>query len=240
MARYRLALQNLGLGAFLQRRKASRHGDTTIKPKESEHPLFVRSGTSDIYVFEQIFVEREYRCLDQLEGIRTIVDAGANVGFASAYFLSRFKNARVIAIEPDSQNVRALHHNLAPWNERVQIVEGAVWGENCMLELRDDEEVEAWARQVREGNRGQVAAFDMATLLDRHGIDQLDLLKMDIEGAELAVFQAEHLSWLNRVRNIVIELHGRECENVFLHAVKERDFSIQRCDELTVCLERTK
>lgn len=130
IARYWLALKHLGIDAFIQRRRASRFGDTTIQPRESEHPLFVRAGTSDIYVFEQIFVEREYRCLDGLHDVETIVDAGANVGFASAYFVSQFKNSRVIAIEPDNQNVGALKRNLLPWNGRAVIVEGAIWSEN--------------------------------------------------------------------------------------------------------------
>nr|WP_314445863.1 FkbM family methyltransferase [uncultured Sphingomonas sp.] len=181
--RYRLALSHLGFNALLQRRKASRVGNTTIRPRNSEHPLFIRAGTSDIYVFEQIFVEREYRCLDGLRGIETIVDAGANVGFASAYLLSRFKNSKVIAIEPDSQNVRALERNLLPWKERAIVLEGAVWSENCMLDLRNDGPTDAWARQVHKVDGGRVPAYDMTTILKSHGIERLDLLKMDIEGA---------------------------------------------------------
>lgn len=238
LARYLLALKHLGLIAFLQRRKASRIGNTNIRPRASDHPLFVRASTSDIYVFEQIFVEREYRCLDGLRGIETIVDAGANVGFASAYFLSRFKRSKVIAIEPDDQNIRSLKRNLFGWKERAVVVEGAVWSESCMLDLRDDVEAEAWARQVHKVTDGRVPAYDMPTILDRYGIERLDLLKMDIEGAELNVFGASDLSWLKRVRNIVIELHGEECEKVFFSAVKDHGFTISRCDELIVCLEQ--
>ena len=51
--------------------------------------VYCRAHTSDLGVFRQIFIDREYRCLDDVQEPRLIVDCGANVGYASAYFLAR-------------------------------------------------------------------------------------------------------------------------------------------------------
>jgi len=52
--------------------------------------------------------------INNLSNADLIIDAGANVGYSSVYFLSNFPNCRVIAIEPDGDNFASLQKNLAP------------------------------------------------------------------------------------------------------------------------------
>jgi hypothetical protein len=63
----------------------------------------------------------------------------------------------------------------------------------------------------------------------------VDLLKVDIERAELSVFWRSAASWLHKVRNICIELHGKDCEDVFFDALKDFDYELGRSGELTIC-----
>jgi FkbM family methyltransferase len=222
----------------IQRRKANRQGDNYVSSRYSDHPLFVRAKTSDNLVFHQIFVDREYRCLDELSEVKTIIDAGANVGYSSAYLLSRYPEARSIAVEPDNSNYAALVRNLEPWGSRSKAVRGALWSEVTTLDFRNEtlSEGSEWGRQVQPTASGDVSAFDVPTLMREHDMDTVDLLKIDIEGAEEAVFSASDLSWLDRVRNIVIELHGKQCSDAFYKAVAGRGYRISECDELTVAL----
>jgi hypothetical protein len=48
----------------------------------------------------------------------------------------------------------------------------------------------------------------IADVMQLHGVDHIDILKMDIEGAELEVL-THHAEWLSRVGNLLIELHDR-------------------------------
>ena len=66
-----------------------------------------------------------------------------------------------------------------------------------------------WAIQVaetRDGGAGDVEAWDVGSLIDMAGGTVVDLLKIDIERAEIAVFGDTAKSWLPRIRNICIEL----------------------------------
>jgi hypothetical protein len=56
----------------------------TLRARDAKHPLRCRAGSSDLYVFRQIFVEREYGCLDNIDDARLVVDCGANVGYSAA------------------------------------------------------------------------------------------------------------------------------------------------------------
>jgi FkbM family methyltransferase len=53
-------------------------------------------------------------------------DIGANIGFASAYFLSRNRDSRVCCFEPDETNLDWLKRNLAPFSDRATIINQAV------------------------------------------------------------------------------------------------------------------
>ncbi len=211
-----------------------------LQSKHSHFPMLARAKSSDLYVFDQIFVDREYRCLDGLKNVRTIIDAGANVGYSSAYLLSRFPNAQVIAIEPDADNFAMLQRNLAVYQDRAQLIHGAVWSEDTMLDFSDSFQGtgDEWARQVgtaRDGT-GSVTAMSIPSILNKAGWDKVDLLKMDIEGAEEAVFGASDIGWMDRVGAMVIEIHGPECRAALDRAVEGRAYDISHCDELTVCL----
>src|SRR4051794_1523575 len=98
---YRKLISALGLRGFFERGWAHHFGNSYVHTRRAAEPLFVRRNTTDMWTFDQIFVDHEYRCIDHLKNIRTIVDAGANVGYSSAYFLSRFPDVRIIAVEPD-------------------------------------------------------------------------------------------------------------------------------------------
>lgn len=207
--------------------------------KHARHPVYARAGTSDLDVFRQIFVHREYRCLDGLPEADLVIDCGANVGYSAAYFLSRFPAATVIAVEPDPGNFAQLERNLALYARRVQVLNTAIWSHAVRMLISEAAHGDnrEWARTVREtrpGESGGMQAVDIGTLLARSGRQRISVLKIDIEGAEKAVFDAP-CPWLRCVDNLVIELHSPECEASFFRAIDGAGFRVTRCDELTVC-----
>ncbi len=75
----------------------------------------------------------------------------------------------------------------------------------------------------------------MPSLLRLTPDGRVDLLKIDIEGAEVELFRDGSTAWLAQVRNIVIELHGGECELAFFRALAPYRYELSRSGELTFC-----
>jgi len=205
------------------------------------HPLSVRLGkTSDLRVFEDIFLVDEYACLRALKDVFLVLDLGANVGFSSAYFLSSFPKAKVVAVEPDADNCTVCAANLAPYGSRAVLVCGAVWTRRTKLRFSETSVGigNEWGRQMEESPQmdAAVEAWDVASLIDMGGFEKADMVKIDIEGGEAAIFgHGADKSWLSRVRNICIELHGQECKDAFFKALEGFDYELSYSHELTIC-----
>ena len=243
---YTKSLRNLGivntvaLKAAHMRMQSLPKGELVTLRAPQVGSVFCRARTSDLGVFRQIFIEREYRCLDDVRDPGLIIDCGANVGYASAYFLARHKRAQLIAVEPDCGNFSVLQKNLARYSSRVRLIQSGVWSSEtglvmCAETFGDGKE---WSYTVRPNGPTETPtlhAVDIGGLLRQSGFDRISVLKIDIEGSEKEVFRHNYESWIGKVDRLVIELHGPECETAFMRAVKSRAAQISRCDELTVC-----
>jgi FkbM family methyltransferase len=206
------------------------------------HPVAFRAGTSDGNVFSQIFLHREYRCLDDVARADLVIDGGANVGYSSAYFLSRYPEARLIAIEPDPDNFAMLARNLAPYGDRCTLIQGALWSSSSGVVISPPPpgQRREWAVTVRSAEADETATIptvDVASLLRDAAVDRISILKVDIEGSEREVFAPDSnaRTWLERVDNLVIELHGPQCRQIFMDAIDGFGFDVSTCEELTVC-----
>ena len=208
--------------------------------RDSKYPLYCRYNSSDQEVFRAVFELSEYECLTDCRDVRLIIDCGANVGYSSAYFLTRFPQAKVIAIEPDSRNFAVLQRNLKPYGDRVKLYQAGIWSHTtgltvCRGDYRDGRE---WATQVRASLPGEtpdVEAIDIGSILRESGSEKIDLLKIDIERSETEVFARNYQEWLGKTRNMVIELHDEECERIFYQAIAPYSFSLSQSLEIVVC-----
>lgn len=244
-----LSAQLKNMGAFSTafyavqriRRSSFAPGSTyRLYSSTAKYPVFCRAQTSDSEVFRQIFIHREYRCLDDITDAGLVIDCGANVGYASAYFLTRYPRCELIAVEPDPDNFAVLSKNLAPYAGRFKAIQTGVWCRKAGLVMSEETfgDGREWARTVREAREGETPAMyatDIGSLLKESGRERISILKIDIEGAESKVFAENYQDWLDRVDNLVIELHGAECAAVFHKAIASQGYAIDRCDELTVC-----
>lgn len=241
---YRKEIQNLGLWFWLDFKMATHRAKSLpkgelVRLRAPGVEVLCRAGTSDLEVFRQIFVNREFRCLDDLVEPSVIIDCGANVGYATAYFASRFPRARIISVEPGAGNFSMLAANMLKYRDRCKLIHSGVWSKvhGLLMGENFDGDPREWAYTVREASPGEtptMMAVDIPSLIEMSGAERISVLKIDIEGAEKELF-ANNCNWLSQVDNLVIELHGPECERVFHSALKDRGFLISQCDELTVC-----
>jgi FkbM family methyltransferase len=136
-----------------------------------------------------------------------ILDCGANVGLASLFFKRRYPAARIIAYEADPALCAIASRNLsANGAADVELVNAAVWTSVDRVTFRaegtDSGMIDGLAGAV-EGPAVDVPGVRLRDILAR---ERVDLLKLDIEGAEDAVL-ADCEPVLDRVRAIVMDLH---------------------------------
>lgn len=174
------------------------------------HSVWLRHAAGDLYILTRTFVERYHTLPESMlrgEEVRTIVDLGANIGMASLAFHARYPKARLFAIEPLAANYRLLCRNTERIPEIVP-VRAAVVGEPRRT-VRMTTTARAWGNQLAcekfLEDIEEVPARTVEELLDEHGLDWVDILKVDIEGAEAELFARP--SFLARVGLVVIELH---------------------------------
>jgi FkbM family methyltransferase len=168
----------------------------------------IRPGTSDLGCFDKVFIHEEYKLPFEINP-RLIVDAGANIGLASLYFANEFPQAKVIAVELESSNYELLVRNCQGM-ANVTPLHAAVWSKETSLRIANPG-AEKWGFTVESCTNGAsgVKALTIPNILAQSGHETIDILKLDVEGAELELFSDGCEEWLSRVKVIIIELHDR-------------------------------
>lgn len=190
-------------------------------------PLAARIGTSDLHALNEVLLAGDYDFdLPRLEP-RLVIDGGANVGYASVLFATRWPRARVIAVEPESSNVAMLRRNVSHL-PNVEVVPAALWPRSGWLRIANPQAA-AWSVRVVEAAHGPgpaVRATTVSELLASCGASVIDLLKLDIEGAERELFAQGADEWLARV--LIIELHDERpgTTETFHRAVERHGFRV--------------
>ena len=169
----------------------------------------LRTYAGDLFVFHEIFLGKCYRIPQSWlaeEEVRTIVDLGAHLGLTTLFFSQYFPTARYICVEPNPANAVLLRQNVAALGQNVQVVEGAVGGATSVQQFNTTGA--SWQGRLiaEQGNGCAVRCLSIPEIQAMTGCGRIDILKVDIEGAERLLFRSSP-DWLKRVRIIIIELH---------------------------------
>jgi FkbM family methyltransferase len=156
--------------------------------------------------FDAIFIKRE---LDFQAASSTprILDCGANIGAASLYFKRHYPGARITAYEADPELYAMTKRNLERNGAAaVEVVHAALWTSTGQVTFRaegsDSGMIDGLSGAV-DAASVSVPSLRMREVLER---ERIDLLKLDIEGAEGAVL-ADCEPVLDRVNAIVMDVH---------------------------------
>jgi FkbM family methyltransferase len=209
--------------------------------------VFLRRDSSDSQLVGQIFVDAAFDLarLPRAEELRSflaacraagrrplIVDGGANIGLSALVLSLQCPDALVVAIEPDAGNFQLLVANTA--GLPVLPLPAALGPTPGRCELHDPGDG-AWGYRTGEATGASAASNVVGTvtldeILDAHADCVPFLVKLDIEGAETGIFEAE-AAWLDRVPLLIVEPHDwmlprqRSAQPVFRRLARaDRDF----------------
>lgn len=215
----------------------------SIRLKNIKHPFRLRSGTSDIPTFNQIFTYQEY-AIDLNFIPKVIIDAGANIGLAAVYYANKYPEAKIISIEPEHSNYQLLKENTEPYENIIAL--------NYALSNEADQELSIvdngygnWGfmtETISENSESispTVKTITIEAIMKTYGIETIDILKIDIEGFEKELFEINSEKWLPHVHCLIIELHDRMkdgCSKSVFSAISNYDFSFSHKGENLVFL----
>ena len=212
-----------GICAVASFRLCGRPRELAIAPLQSNNRIYLRIDTSDFCAYRDVLIVKSKSYDPGIQDFTpsTIVDAGAHIGMASILFAHMYPAARIVAIEPEPSNFAALVRNTTPY-KTITPIQAALWREDGEVTLGPCNAHPKGAFQIVENGSQRVRAITMDTLMRETGIHSIDFLKVDIEGAEIEMF--ESCPWIKNVRVIAIELHDRVrpgCSSVVKNAAAD-------------------
>jgi FkbM family methyltransferase len=211
----------------------------------------IKRNSSDALVFRQLILEEEYLDLIkifQTNNIypKTMIDGGANIGFASIYFKAFFPDLQIIALEPVSSTFGRLVKNLKANNiKNVECIEKGLWRENTFLKLdKTNRDKSDWAFRLVESqvaDENTIETTNIKSILEEKRWESIDFLKLDIEGGEASVFH-DHESvkdWLPKVKVFAIEIHDEfNCRENIFQLLKDYNFEHWESSSLTIGINK--
>lgn len=203
-----------------------------------ENGVYLRQGTSDTYVYKEIFIDECYKkCSEKLNKKSIVIDIGAHIGLFSIYCGA--KCGKIFAYEPHKENYDLAVKNIQKNGiSAININNLAVWSEaGKTICLSDGEGAQTGEHAVKidgEKNSGkslQVSTISIRDIFINNRIVFCDLLKMDIEGAEYAALFAAPDEIFEKISYICLEYHPdlerKHSINDLIDFLKKKRFIIE-------------
>src|SRR5579883_1395015 len=192
------------------------------------------------YLFQEIFIDMSYFFrADTLEP--TVVDCGANIGMSVLFFKELYPAARVVAFEPDPATFEILKKNVAQNNlDRIELHQCALGEHDGSADFYRGAEAGGLMMSLNKERMGGVKLTVPVRCLSQFIDSEIDLLKLDVEGAEDQVLHDLVASGkLARIRQIHAEYHHHIAADVdrlggFLDVLERGGFGYQlaaRCEK---------
>jgi FkbM family methyltransferase len=168
-----------------------------------DQPFELVDGASFVFMYEEIIERETYRFVADNES-PYIIDGGANIGLSVAYFKKAFPESRIKAFEADRPIFEVLQRNVASLKlSGVELFNQALWSSAGKLNFVQEGADSGRIADAKETTSCSVEAVPLAPLLN----EPVDLLKLDIEGAEFEVLRSCR-SQLGQVKRAFVEYHS--------------------------------
>jgi len=198
-------------------------------------PWRLRDNDSDVGTVIAIVGSREYTVAGLSPAqVTRIIDLGGNIGASVLYFSQAYPNAEIVVVEPEPKNLELLEANLANVESRIHLFKEAVGATPGIGRFRVTDwsgghslETDVALPDSRTLERSiDVDVTTIEAIMARLQWDKVDLVKMDIEGGEVAVFRPDS-AWPRHVRAVVGEYHGEAALAALRHAAKHQGFEFR-------------
>ncbi len=172
-------------------------------------------AASFLFMYKEIFEQQIFR-FKAKNNKPVIIDCGANIGLSAIYFKQLYPESHVIAFEPDKKIFQILEKNIRKFKlSNVELINKAIWNSKTNLEfMAEGADAGRIVHIKSEWDSYQVPTARLRDYLKQ----PIDLLKLDIEGAEVEVIR-DCQEMLFNVNNLFVEYHSFTNEPQTLHYI---------------------
>lgn len=207
------------------------HQPVELSFRKLKYPFLIRPGTKDVDTAINNFSREEYGYAQPMGRPTTLVDAGAYIGDTSAYFLSKYSELQSWALEPNPESRALAEQNLAPYGARAKILPLALTATGTPVRFSGEQT----GARVSNSEGIEVQSTTIGMLLEQIPEGRIDILKLDIEGAEGEIFSLSPDKWLDRIGFIVVETHGPAITKTVLDTLALNGWSVKHYRNLYYC-----
>jgi FkbM family methyltransferase len=210
LSRFSVACENFGFFSafkvFIYTRSKPVPAGVSLAVKRLRREIVFRGSTDGGVLYH--FYSTGFRIRDTAaHPVKTIVDAGANIGDETLRFRHFHPQATIVAIEPDAGNYEFLVKNVGA-DPLIHALHSGLWSRECRLRVIPGASAQASRVEEVEDLKaaGDIEAVSIPFIMDRFTLSEIDILKMDIEGAEYEVFSSPDVAgWIGRVKVLIFE-----------------------------------
>jgi FkbM family methyltransferase len=139
----------------------------------------------------------------------------------------------VLAIEPDPDNFEVLLRNTNPYGSRVQCIRAGLWFRDASLKVCDGGSTIAMYVQEVDQAKADCDGLSPQTIASRFKLPYIDIFKIDIEGAEIALFTNDP-TWLSSCDVVYVDVHSKDAVRAVATAGQQYGFNCYRYRELCI------
>lgn len=211
-------------------------GIIQIKLKSVQQPFFFRPNGRDREVIIQNLIRNEYdKKINESLGNGFIIDAGAYIGDVSCFFASKY-NCKIISLEPNNDSFNFALNNTSLYPQ-ITLLNKGLWYKRAKLIVKG----EGTGSEVIESNDSKydIDGISLTDLIKEYHVDSIEILKIDIEGAEEVIFSQDVTDWINIVKIMLIEIHTESGKELILEKLRQNNFRVERYRSIFCCYNKS-
>jgi FkbM family methyltransferase len=202
-----------------------------------EYPIYFRPGTKDLHTIIQNIIREEYGAFRPYLDPTYIIDAGGFIGDVSIYFLNRFKKCRIVTLEPNKKNFIIAKKNLSKYGDRVLLLNKGLWNKKAKFKVIGSS-VGSSIVECKKREPFDFESICVSEILKSYNYPTLDILKLDIEGAEKPLFEQNYDSWLFKTKMIIVEFHDEVVKKEATLFLERSGFHLYCWRSLVYCFNK--
>lgn len=174
------------------------------------------------YIWQEIYFDGIYIDIFNQKKDMVVVDVGANSGLVTKYMREYCK--KLYAVEPSTEHFEALKKNKEynKW-DNVEITKAAIADRDGKMKLSKLDNNLTCNSLINDYNQGgeEVETMRMDTFFEKNGIEEVDFMKFDVEGAEDMILRSEgFIKVAPKIKAIEIEFHYPTWQQLVDHMIK--------------------